>query len=148
MKRETIEKAAKVKPNYIWSNPILTAELSIHTGKDSPQTKTTMKQEITSDKAQDYVSRLYAENEYPTTHSDVELDVETAFADGARWRIAAVWHHIDAELPECGRHIVNEDWFDFIAKNEKDLKRIIKKYPFKLWAYIADLLPERKEGAK
>ena len=89
MKKETIEKAAKTKLNYTWSNPILTVEISIHTGKDSPQTKTTMKQEIISDKAQDCASRLYAENEYPTTHSDVELDVETAFADGARWRTAA-----------------------------------------------------------
>ena len=45
MNKETIEKAAKTKPNYTWSNPILTVELSIHTGKDSPQTKTTMKQD-------------------------------------------------------------------------------------------------------
>lgn len=145
MKQETVEKAAKTKPNYTWRNPVLTAEHPIHTGKDSPQTKTTMKQEIISDKAQDYVSRLYAENEYPTTHSDVELDVETAFADGAHWRINSVWHNIDNELPECGKHVVNEDWFDFIAKDEKDLQRIIKKYPFKRWAYVSDLLPETKE---
>ena len=69
------------------------------------------------------------------------------FLDGARWRIETAWHDIDNELPECGKHVVNEDWFDFIAKDEKDLQRIIKKYPFKLWAYIADLLPDRK-GAK
>lgn len=69
------------------------------------------------------------------------------FLDGARWRIENAWHDIDNELPECGKHVVNEDWFDFIAKDEKDLQRIIKKYPFKLWAYIADLLPDRK-GAK
>lgn len=70
------------------------------------------------------------------------------FIAGARWRIDSVWHDIDNELPECGKHVVNEDWFDFIAKDEKDLQRIIKKYPFKLWAYVADLLPERKEEEK
>lgn len=70
------------------------------------------------------------------------------FTDGARWRIEAAWHDADKELPECGRHVVNEDWFDFIAKDERDLARIIKKYPFKRWAYIDDLLPERKEGTE
>lgn len=70
------------------------------------------------------------------------------FVYGAHWRISSVWHNIDNKLPECGKHVVNEDWFDFIAKDEKDLKRIIKKYPFKLWAYISDLLSGRKEEAK
>lgn len=71
------------------------------------------------------------------------------FADGARWRIEAAWHDVDDELPECGKHVVNEDWFDFIAKDEKDLQRIIKKYPFKLWAYVSDLLPiDEKEDAR
>lgn len=64
-----------------------------------------------------------------------------AFEYGAQWRINSVWHNIDNELPECGQHVVNEDWFDFIAKDEKDLQRIIKKYPFKLWVYVSDLLP-------
>lgn len=69
----------------------------------------------------------------------------SCFMDGARWRIDAAWHDLDNELPECGRHVVNEDWFDFIAEDEKDLARIMKKYPFKQWAYVDDLLPERKE---
>ena len=67
------------------------------------------------------------------------------FIEGAKWRINSVWHNLGKEMPECNRHVVNEDWFDFIAKDEKDLARIIKKYPFKQWAYIDDLLPERKE---
>lgn len=68
-----------------------------------------------------------------------------AFVNGARWRINSVWHDIDNELPECGKHVVNEDWFDFIADDEKDMERILKQYPFKHWAYIDDLLPDRKE---
>ena len=67
-----------------------------------------------------------------------------AFTEGAEWRINSVWHDIDKELPDCGRHVVNEDWFDFEAKSVLDLKRILKKYPFKRWAYIDDLLPDGK----
>ena len=72
-------------------------------------------------------------------------DLETAFENGAEWRINSVWHDVDKELPECNRHVVNEDWFDFIAKDEKDLKRILKQYPFKKWAYVEDLLPNMEE---
>ena len=70
------------------------------------------------------------------------------FRDGAQWRINSVWHNLGKEMPECNRRVVNEDWFDFIAKDEKDLARIIKKYPFKQWAYVDDLLLERKEEEK
>lgn len=63
------------------------------------------------------------------------------FIDGAEWRINSVWHDVDNELPEYNRHVVNEDWFDFTAKDEKDLKRIMNQYPFKRWAYVDDLKP-------
>lgn len=68
-----------------------------------------------------------------------------AFVAGAEWRINSVWRDVDKELPEYNRHIVNEDWFDFTAKDEKDLKRIMKRYPFKKWAYVEDLKPNTKE---
>lgn len=72
-------------------------------------------------------------------------DLETAFENGAEWRINSVWHDVDNELPEYNRHVVNEDWFDFIAKDEKDLKRIMNQYPFKRWAYVDDLKPNMEE---
>lgn len=72
-------------------------------------------------------------------------DLERAFENGAEWRINSVWHDVDKELPEYNRHVVNEDWFDFTAKDEKDLKRIINQYPFKRWAYIDDLKPNMEE---
>lgn len=62
------------------------------------------------------------------------------FIKGAQWRINIVWHNVANELPEYNKHVVNEDWFDFEAKDEKDLKRILKNYPFKRWAYVEDLL--------
>ena len=150
MNKETIEQAAKAKPNYTWRNPVLTAELTIHTEKYSHQTRTTMQQEIISDKAQDYVSRLYSENEYPTTLSDVGLDVETAFADGAQWRINSVWHDV-SEKPKENELVLTEDDYDgepdycicqaTFPKWEDDL--IL--FRTKRWAYIKDLLPDGKE---
>lgn len=67
------------------------------------------------------------------------------FIAGARWCINSVWHDIDKERPMPGEHVVNEDWFDFAAEDWKDLERILKKYPFKRWAYVADLLPGGEE---
>lgn len=72
-------------------------------------------------------------------------DLETAFENGAEWRINSVWHDVDKELPEYNRHVVNEDWFDFTAKDEKDLKRIMNQYPFKRWAYVDDLKPNMED---
>lgn len=72
---------------------------------------------------------------------DSRLVAFRAFMKGADWRINSVWHDVDKELPEYNRHVVNEDWFDFTAKDEKDLKRIMNQYPFKRWAYVDDLKP-------
>lgn len=72
-------------------------------------------------------------------------DIKKAFKAGAEWRIDSVWHDVEKELPEYNRHVVNEDWFDFIAKDEKGLKRIMNRYPFKRWAYVEDLLPNKKD---
>lgn len=66
------------------------------------------------------------------------------FSEATEWRINSVWHYIDKELPEYNKRIVNEDWFDFIPKDEKDLKRIISEYQFKRWAYVEDLLPNKQ----
>ena len=72
-------------------------------------------------------------------------DLETAFENGVKWRINSVWHDVEKELPEYNRHVVNEDWFDFTTKDEKDLKRIMNQYPFKRWAYVDDLKPNMEE---
>ena len=67
------------------------------------------------------------------------------YVRAANWRINSVWHDVDKELPEYNRHVVNEDWFDFTAKDEKELKRIMNQYPFKRWAYVDDLKPNMEE---
>lgn len=44
---------------------------------------------------------------------------------------------------------IKQPWASLIAHGIKDIEnrtwRCPKKYPFKQWAYIDDLLPERKE---
>lgn len=67
------------------------------------------------------------------------------FMEGAKWRISNAWHDVNKELPEYNKHVVNEDWFDFQARDENDLKRILDKYPFKRWAYVEDLKPNMEE---
>lgn len=105
MNKETIEKAAKVKPNYTWSNPILTVEISIHTGKDSPQTKTTMKQD------------------------------------------AAVWHDARKEVPEKYKLILTErKGRIFSVKASAGMESCPLSWA--RWAYISDLIPDRKEGGR
>lgn len=85
-------------------------------------------------------------NDYGTLHAlETLFGIDFFKPKDVRERINSVWHDIDNELPECGKHVVNEDWFDFIADDEKDMERILKQYPFKHWAYIDDLLPDRKE---
>ena len=122
-----------------------------------------MEREIISDKAQDYVSRMYAENEYPTTNSDIELDVETAFVDGAQWRINSVWHKPSAYGEEMKRDV------EVIAKTKRGYR--FGKFDVVGWfheyiafvstssleyalsdvleyAYLADLLPDTRKEAE
>lgn len=65
-----------------------------------------------------------------------------AFRAGAEWRINSAWHDWKYEQPECEKHAVTDEWIDFIAKDEKDLKRIVKSYGNGKWAYVDDLLPD------
>lgn len=105
-----------------------------------PKTKTTMRQEIISDKAQDYVSRLYAENEYPCGIRDIESDVMEAFEDGANWRIDSVWHNM-SEKPN-GLFVILADF----GEEEYSLGITLDGIESaKRWAYVSDLLPDRKD---
>lgn len=106
-----------------------------------------MKQDIISDKAQDYISRLYSEGEYPVEMRDIEADVEKAFKDGANWRINSVWHSTK-ELPEHSGYLavlIDNEFMEttyYTAGIGFDDMRL-KSYG--LWAYVSDLLPDKKE---
>lgn len=72
------------------------------------------------------------------------------FRDGVQWRINSVWHSTD-DLPKhsgflavlMDNGIMETMYYSAgIGFHEKTLKG------YALWAYISDLLPERKEEAK
>ncbi len=108
----------------------------------------TMRQEIISDKAQDYVSRLYAENEYPCGIRDIESNVMEAFSDGAQWRIAAVWHDARKEVPEKCKPILTERKSGIFSVNISGGNMESCPLSWARWAYISDLIPDRKEGGR
>lgn len=89
-----------------------------------------------------------AVNTYIGFEPEVDEGVATiarreAFKAGAEWRINSVWHSPN-ELPRIKSFVVAlyEDGHIFSG--------IVKDYcnsvPVKTWAYLDDLLPERKEA--
>lgn len=111
--------------------------------------------------AQDYVSRIYAENEYPIGLNDIESDVREAFKDGARWRINEAWHEAEKELPEYDKLVLAEyetggikDYVfshrsdnPYVKTNGQGFAFYIEGVRITRWAYLADLLPDiRKEA--
>lgn len=73
-------------------------------------------------------------------------ELEKGFIDGARWRIAAVWHDA-SESPHTGDRIIviDDDGHIVDVGYFGNSDRIMDGHR---WAYIDDLLPERKEEAK
>ena len=74
----------------------------------------------------------------------------SCFKDGARWRINSVWHSTD-ELPKYSgflavlmdNGLMETMYYNVgIRFSEMNLKGYV------LWAYVSDLLPERKEVAR
>lgn len=107
--------------------------------------------------AQDYVSRMYAEDEHPATNSDIELDVETAFVDGARWRIDEAWHD-EKEMPDKEELVLCEICRNgekaYLPLQWKADGKMTVDIPFLTdckvtrWAYITDLLPDTRKEAE
>ena len=73
-------------------------------------------------------------------------DFNEGFIDGAQWRINSVWHDMVKEEPQVYGDYWNVDcevWDDEQADDFECKKDKIEK-----WAYLDDLLPERKEDAE
>lgn len=85
-----------------------------------------------------------------------------AFFSGAKWRINSVWHDVQKELPAPDKTVIAE----YIIDGEKDYcfthrsespRVSVDKHGFCFyirgaeitrWAYLDDLLPDRKEEAE
>lgn len=73
---------------------------------------------------------------------------EQGFKDGANWRINSIWHDARKEVPEEFTPIlVNRDDFTF-SVNMVGGNMTSCPLHWVHWAYINDLLPERKEETK
>ena len=72
-----------------------------------------------------------------------------AFMDGAQWRINSVWHEV-RKKPDKGKLLIVEDIdsaYELVyLTNSKPWEELSKKNHYMHWAYVADLLPERKEA--
>lgn len=78
---------------------------------------------------------------------------KNGFEDGAQWRINSVWHDIN-EKPKEHKLVLIED--DFCGEPDYGVWQTpfpnwednIVHFSSKRWAYLDDLLPERKEETK
>lgn len=91
-------------------------------------------------------------------------DLETAFENGANWRINSVWHSTSEE-PEVDRHCIIEveayeddgtKYTDYVSSvwsrfgwTEDYLELIERRsegqYKITRWAYVEDILPNKEE---
>lgn len=88
----------------------------------------------------------------PSMMDELSLNERQAFVKGAQWRINSVWHNSDEE-PEERKEILVEYRF-MTSDGEIEVRREVVESLDDLsdiycdvlnWAYLDDLLPERKE---
>ena len=85
------------------------------------------------------------------------IAAKEGFIAGAQWRINSVWH-VPFEMPERNRDFLYEsarEWFGInnTTKMAREVypekwDRFVEAYDVIRWAYLDDLIPERKEGTK
>lgn len=107
--------------------------------------------------AENKVNSYYCYGEYPFDISDIKSDARNMFCAGAEWRINSVWHD-KKEKPVCKGERKFCDIF-YISKNGYPRTNTYSKSGLllyrgeewrdvKYWAYVEDLLPDRKEDAE
>lgn len=71
------------------------------------------------------------------------------FIEGAEWRINSVWHDVN-ERPVPNKLILaySTDFDEYFIGDLRDFEEFVEHWKITLWAYIDDLLPERKEETK
>ena len=77
----------------------------------------------------------------------VVMNKHKAFMDGAQWRINSVWHDA-SEIPQHSGILIaicKDGKAVLCGPNNSDWKTTVKIFHIVKWAYLDDLLPERKE---
>ena len=69
-------------------------------------------------------------------------DLETAFENGANWRINSVWHDAN-EMPDLGEAIIVELFGKVWDYGTYDVSDSI--HPKAKWAYMNDLIPSKED---
>lgn len=72
------------------------------------------------------------------------------FVEGAQWRINSVWHGA-SEIPQHSGLLIaicKDGKALLCGPNNSNWKTTVKIFHIVKWAYIDDLLPERKEETK
>lgn len=70
------------------------------------------------------------------------------FIDGAQWRINSVWHDAETDIPRENEPIIgitDKRWcyMGLCGEAAKGICPEMTK-----WAYVSDLMPDRKEGGR
>ena len=78
----------------------------------------------------------------------VVMNNHKAFMDGAEWRINSVWHDAKNAVPDRFRLVLVEKDDEGFTLNIANGKMSSCPMFWKRWAYLDDLLPERKEETK
>ena len=108
-----------------------------------------MEKEKIEQAAMDYVEQ-YCPDCHPLKKHDISL-----FIQGARWRIDSAWHDA-SEKPKFKGKVEKEMFMLFCNSKKYGLMLIsqdewddfVERGMFHKWAYVDDLLPERKEVAR
>ena len=103
--------------------------------------------------AQDYIGKCGFD--IPWNDGDVfvdEREITRTVGNVLKWRINSVWHNLPNDLPKKENtwillELIFEDGLvylpvEWVNDGEEIPKQVTR------WAYIDDLLPERKEGTK
>lgn len=105
-----------------------------------------MTREQIEKEARGYISDVYAGDGYFLP--DYEEEVRDGFIVGAQWRINSVWHDARKDVPkEFIPILVERDDFTF-SVNMVGGNMTSCPLHWVHWAYVIDLLPERKEETK
>ena len=81
-------------------------------------------------------------------HFDEAFEYANGFVTGADWRINSVWHDAETETPRENEPIIGITgkmlcYMGLCGETAKEICPEMTK-----WAYVADLMPDRKEADK